>query len=579
MSLFGSLGAGVSGLVANSSAMGAIADNITNVNTTGYKKTKTEFQTLMTKQTSVTFYSAGGVQSRPFAMNDVQGLLEATTSQTDFSISGAGMFVVNEASRPGVNDQFMFTRAGSFFKDDEGFLKNTSGHYLQAWPVDALGNIILPPNSTATLTNQNIISTDFLQTVNLNRVGGTATETSTIAVGANLPANAAVADSHTLDIQFFNSLGNTMDVRFDFTKTAANQWDLTIEPPSGAAVTTLHDAAGGVYASVGQLEFGGDPATWASGVTAVTVNGVTYTYDTPTWPAGATLAQAVTNLRTAIDADAAFTGGGGDYTVALKAGNPLVLVFGNAAGGGGDYDIDITNLTGTGLATGTAITRQGLAPSIIGGGAPFQFTILDKTVAGAAIVFNAEGLPQTFNVDTLAVTGFSDGAGDMDNTDIDGDGIVDIARIALDFGTAGEANGLTQYGAAFTPTFIQQNGARFGNFAGLTIDEQGLMTAIFDNGELRPIFKVPVATFVNPSGLEGKTGNVWIPTSRSGDPTLRVANAGPAGSIQQASLEASTVDIGEEFTDMIMVQRAYTAATRIIRTADQMLEELVNTKR
>ena len=65
MSLFGALASGVSGLTAQSSAMGAVADNITNVSTIGYKNTRVNFQTLVTKQTSSTFYSAGGVQSKP----------------------------------------------------------------------------------------------------------------------------------------------------------------------------------------------------------------------------------------------------------------------------------------------------------------------------------------------------------------------------------------------------------------------------------------------------------------------------------------------------------------------------------
>jgi flagellar hook protein FlgE len=105
------------------------------------------------------------------------------------------------------------------------------------------------------------------------------------------------------------------------------------------------------------------------------------------------------------------------------------------------------------------------------------------------------------------------------------------------------------------------------------------MSALFDNGERRPIYRLPLATFVNPEGLIGRAGNAWIATEESGNPTLRVADSGPAGKIEQSSLEASTVDIGEEFTNMIIVQRAYSAATKIISTADDMLEELVRIKR
>ena len=190
-----------------------------------------------------------------------------------------------------------------------------------------------------------------------------------------------------------------------------------------------------------------------------------------------------------------------------------------------------------------------------------------------AIRFDSDGLPSGFSVAEMEIIGFANGAANMD------DDASNANRLTLDFGRVGEANGFTQFGAEFTPGFITQNGSQFGTLAGVTIDEDGLMTALFDNGETRPIYKIPVATFVNVNGLNARTGNVWNQTQASGDNTLREANNGVAGSITQAALESSTVDIGEEFTKMIVVQRAYSASTRIISTADEMLEELVRIKR
>jgi flagellar hook protein FlgE len=93
------------------------------------------------------------------------------------------------------------------------------------------------------------------------------------------------------------------------------------------------------------------------------------------------------------------------------------------------------------------------------------------------------------------------------------------------------------------------------------------------------VFQIPVATFTNVNGMESLTGNSWIETNSSGTYTLREANRAGAGSVASASLEASTVDIGAEFTTMIVTQRAYSAAAKIITTADQMLDELVQIKR
>ena len=106
-----------------------------------------------------------------------------------------------------------------------------------------------------------------------------------------------------------------------------------------------------------------------------------------------------------------------------------------------------------------------------------------------------------------------------------------------------------------------------------------MVTALFDNGVTKPVFMIPIATLVNPNGMESRSGNVWIETDNSGQPTVREAGNGGAGSVASASLESSTVDIGEEFTNMITTQRAYSASTKIISTADQMLEELMQVKR
>lgn len=719
MTLFGALTSGVSGLTAQSSAIGAISDNITNVNTIGYKGTQVDFQTLVTVQTSSTFYSAGGVQSRPRQDTGVQGLLQSSTSQTDIAISGSGFFVVNEASQPTLSNEFLFTRAGSFYQDDEGYLRNTSGYYLQAWPTTADGTVTTN-NTSLTIPNQNVISTDFLATVNLNRVGGTATATSEIGIGANLPSTATQGDTHKTDVQFFDTLGNANTTSFLYTRgNRDNEWDVEVTPPSGVNVVTLYsDTAGAtVYESRGQLEFTGVPADGAT----VVIDGVTYEFDTNasvvetatlkpvTIATSATVAQAVSALVSAVKADdsdfsdhGGFTNnriqvnpgqstalyftedGTGDITVdptglltsdgsratlqessytvektatanrdfhqltfavgstladdsTIQINGILYEIDGDASGATVASAIAVTATTGAALtaaqlntfltnlesaietndaafASGAASVRvRNVSDTTSGGPSTNADTLVISTLSSGtfsvlfddgttsvaftgtptepdgtatytngtahqvnknqAIRFDSDGLPSGFSVAEMEIIGFANGAANMD------DDASNSSRLTLDFGRVGEANGFTQFGAEFTPGFITQNGSQFGTLAGVTIDEDGLMTALFDNGETRPIYKIPVATFVNVNGLNARTGNVWNQTQASGDNTLREANNGVAGSITQAALESSTVDIGEEFTKMIVVQRAYSASTRIISTADEMLEELVRIKR
>jgi flagellar hook protein FlgE len=151
--------------------------------------------------------------------------------------------------------------------------------------------------------------------------------------------------------------------------------------------------------------------------------------------------------------------------------------------------------------------------------------------------------------------------------------------IQVFFGNYNTPDGLTQLSGNFQLNYLQQNGAKFGNFAGVSVGTDGIVTALFDNGVTRPVFMIPVATFTNPNGLDSLSGNVWIATDFSGNPTLREAGDAGAGQINSAALESSTVDLGEEFTRMITTQRAYSSSAKIITTADEMLDELLRIKR
>lgn len=171
MSLYGSLGVGITSLIAQSSKLGVISDNIANVNTVGYKESLAGFQSLVL-DSNVATYSAQGVAPRTVAHIDKQGILQQTKSPTDLAISGNGFFVVINPDDP---TQQLYTRAGSFTQDNLGNFKNTAGLYLQGWPLSADG-----------------IVGATLQTVNIQEVSGAVVATSAIAIGANLDAGETI---------------------------------------------------------------------------------------------------------------------------------------------------------------------------------------------------------------------------------------------------------------------------------------------------------------------------------------------------------------------------------------------------
>ena len=149
----------------------------------------------------------------------------------------------------------------------------------------------------------------------------------------------------------------------------------------------------------------------------------------------------------------------------------------------------------------------------------------------------------------------------------------------LSFDLTAATGGLTQYDSASVVQAILTNGTAFGNLSEVKIDESGFVTAIFDNGVTRQIAQIALATFPSPDSLTQTSGNAYRVSQGSGTFNLKGAGTGGAGLIGASQLEASTVDLSAEFTGLITTQRAYSASSKIITTADEMLAELISIKR
>ncbi|HEX3485763.1 MAG TPA: flagellar hook protein FlgE [Micropepsaceae bacterium] len=189
----------------------------------------------------------------------------------------------------------------------------------------------------------------------------------------------------------------------------------------------------------------------------------------------------------------------------------------------------------------------------------------NNPVTSGTITFNADGTlsvppTATMNIPWAASTGLA------------------AQSVTITFGSSGSANGVTQYDSPSALTSANVDGAPYGALTSVSVDDQGYVSALFDNGIEKRVFKVPVATFTDPDALAAVAGNAYQITDGSGAATILEAKTGGAGSIASNSLEASTVDLAKEFSDLITTQRAYSAATRIITTADQMLQELMQIK-
>jgi flagellar hook protein FlgE len=241
MGISSSLNAGVAGLAVNAVKLATISDNIANSQTIGYKRADAQFADLVLQQQSGA-YSAGGVRAYTFRDAGAQGALVTTANSTDISISGRGLLPVTDAAGAaapaGVDRELLLTSTGSFFTDEFGQLRTQSGLFLLGWPVDANGSVGSPPRDSGA----------GLEPVRINLNQFSASPTTEIRLGLNLPASATVAgspgDPYTLPIEYFDNLGRRQSLTLNFTPTvpstgATNQWNVSIIDSAGNPTTPI----------------------------------------------------------------------------------------------------------------------------------------------------------------------------------------------------------------------------------------------------------------------------------------------------------------------------------------------------
>ncbi len=242
MSISSSLNAGVMGLNANATRLSTISDNIANSGTYGYKRSLVDFSSMVLQQRSAA-YSAGGVRVDTFKDISATGSLISTGNATDVSVSGRGLFPVTDAvgvSTPPQERNLLLLPTGSFSADQNGNLRTQSGLFLLGWPADSTGNIgAVSRNSGTNLEPINISTSQF-----------TASPTSLVELGINLPANAtragAPGDVYDLPIEYFDNLGRAQTMVLKFTPSvpatgASNQWSVQIFDNAGNPATSIGD--------------------------------------------------------------------------------------------------------------------------------------------------------------------------------------------------------------------------------------------------------------------------------------------------------------------------------------------------
>ena len=196
-------------------------------------------------------------------------------------------------------------------------------------------------------------------------------------------------------------------------------------------------------------------------------------------------------------------------------------------------------------------------------------TTSDTAITAIAVDTGAGGTTVTFDPTGRRTAPPQDTPMELDFT-------MAAASGATDFTMDVNHDAVTQFAGAGTLAPTYNNGFSAGSLITFSVGPGGDITGIFSNGTTRPLGQIAMAQFTNPAGLQKSGSNLFESTSNSGVPSIGTPGTGGRGSVGAGVLEGSNTDLAREFTNVVIAQRGFQASSRIISTADQMLEGLVN---
>lgn len=511
MSTFGFFQPAVLGMESQSYALAAIATNVSNISTGGYKRTDVNFATVLSQTVSsqdadgpapagTSQSDLGGVRPVDSQRVSLQGLVQATDRELDVAINGRGFFVLN--TQTDGSGETLFGRDGRFsltvsadsdVSIENGYLVDKNGYYVQGYTADADGNAAIGESGLETV----FLPPDLLSS------GSPTTEA---ALALNLPADTLAGESQSYVIDAYDSSGQRRDYQLSFTRTdTPNVWSFDVTGGTGdvidlapytQTVITTDAAQQSVFDSVAgtvqiQDAVSGLPLTGAF--------------------AGLSAGEQITATDT--------TGSDGVYTIAAVSADQSTLTIAAATPLPADETV------------ATPVTYAGPAA-------------LDP------ITFGADGYVDSPDAYSFTVT-HADGA---------------TSAFTLDI------SGFTQFGDEFLPYTWDRDGAPPGELESLEFNSEGYLIGVFDNDVKTPLYRLAIADFINPDGLSARSGNVYTTGVDSGAPEYGAAGDDDLGLLIPSAHELSNVDLAQEFTRMTMTQAAYNASATSFRTIDEMTQ-------
>ncbi len=573
MASYTALFTGLTGLSVSARKLDVIGNNIANTNTTAYKSGRMLFETNFTRDFRLGSppgtFSGGtnptqiglGVDIAGVRRNFNNGGFSPTGDPRDLALDGSGFFIIES------NGSTVYTRAGSFRQDLDNNLVGINGEKLQGYGVDDNFNLI-----EGALTDVNLplgsrtiaeATSEALLAGNLNAAGDVPTTGSIITLDADAAGAGfltisggvpIVAGTLLTDVEDPNNAGLSLFTAGETLRLTGAEKGGKELPEADFAVTagtTVQDYMDFLAEALGIHDPGmPNPDGNSPGITVDALGRI----------------QIVSNVGTASD----LAIDQGDIRLLDSAGAQLLQPFVPdktiaADGEAVRTTIVIFDSLGTQVSVDVTMTLESKGTT---GGTTWRYFIdsaddtdIDLRLATGTIDFDSDGqivspIPVSVTVDRV------------------GTGAESPLSFDLMFsGDTGRTTALAE--GPSTLVNVARDGLPPGTLETFSIGSDGLISGVFSNGAIRTLGQLAIATFTNDAGLVDIGGNNFNVGSNSGPAIISTPGQLGSGRIVSGALELSNVDLGQEFIELILTQTGYSANTRIIQTANELMQQLL----
>jgi flagellar hook protein FlgE len=562
MSLSSAMLTGFTGIQANQTSVDVVGDNIANLNTTAFKVQRTQFET-MYYQTIHGGTAPGtplggtlpeqigrGTQVSAIQRDFRGGNPENTGVPSDLAIDGSGFFMVGDPA----DAQPLYTRDGAFHLDATNTMVANNGDHLLVYGADADGNItpgtltdLVIPLGTASVA---VPTSNVVMDGQLNAAADPATQAAVISSQALTTSGGAAATAATQLSALVDSQGTPLFADGDVVTVNAQKGGLALSELSftvGTDGSTLGDFASFLEAGLGidtdpgtgdtpgvTISAGPDPA---AGSLVITSN------------AGS--ASAIELPDGAIQNTGSLPGSPFSFTTETAATGDAVTTSFQVFDALGN-PIEVRLRASLSSQSEQSTTWRYTAEAVEGGGPVSLLGSGTITFDGAGQFVAATG--NAFTIDRAAA------------------GAASPLAVTVDFSGL---TGLASSGGSSELIMASQDGRGTGLLTNYEIDEEGIVTGVYSNDYRQTLAQIPVATFANDQGLIALSENRYEIGPASGDPTILLPTEGVAGAMRSGVLEESNVEITREFINLLSAQTGIQSASRVVRTADELLQELL----